>query len=282
MRARISLALLFLLFTACDGSTGPRGGGKLSVRFGTASSTSISAAVLSAGPSLTPVSTSASSADELTLTGSNGTLVIQDIRFIVTDLKLHSVEGTGCDDNDDEVENGNGQNDDDDVENENDEDDEGDCEDFEGGPFIVDLPLDGNVAITTQNLAAGTYDRFKFHIEDLEEDDDDDDGERIGVANVLTQMRTVYPNFPNRASMVVKGTFNGTPFTTYFRAEHQAKFDLNPPVTVPGATAIMVTLDPSKWFRVGDTVLNLADLDGRLVEFHGFLGGVKGVHREDD
>lgn len=281
MRVRMSLVLLVLLFAACDGSTGPRGGGKLSVRFGTTSSTGISAAVLSAGPLLTPVSTSVSSADELTLTGSNGTLVIQDIRFIVTDLKLHSVEGTACDDDDHEVENGNGQDDNDDVENENEGDDEGDCEDFKGGPFIVDLPLDGNVAITTQNIAAGTYDRFKFHIEDLEEDDDDD-GERIGVSNVLTEMRTAYPNFPQRASMVVKGTFNGTPFTTYFRAEHQAKFDLNPPVTVPGATAIMVTLDPSKWFRVGDTVLNLADLDGRLVEFHGFLGGVKGVHREDD
>jgi hypothetical protein len=81
--------------------------------------------------------------DELTVTGTNGTLVIQDIRFIVEELELRSSNGlNGCDDDDD--------------------------------------------------------------------NDGDDDAARTPA--LLAEMRAVYPNFPSRASLVVKGTQNGQPY----------------------------------------------------------------------
>jgi hypothetical protein len=229
---------------------------------------------------------------DLTVTGANGTLVIDDIRFIVEELELESSEASSvCSDDEEENEHdddlrvaadersGRSSNDDEDDDGEDDDE----CE-FEGGPFLVDLPLDGsgNVTISTESVPAGTYDFLKFKIDDLEADDEDDDDEAANTPALLSQIRTAYPNFPSRASMVVHGTQNGTPFTVYFRSKIKVKQAISPPLVVPGDQTVTVNLDPSMWFKIGNQVLNLLSLDGRLVDLGTFNSGIKGIHHGDD
>ena len=277
MNLKIGTAVLFLAAIACDGSTGPAGGGKVAIKFGAGSSSAVRGNLMaSSAPGIS---------SDLTVTGTNGTIDIQDIRFIVEEIKLKSTEGTGgCAENEnedrsddnvlvraDDRQGGNG------AENEND-----DCE-FEGGPFIVDLPLDGNTTIATENVPPGTYDHVSFKVDDLEGGNDDEADDSANAPNLLNQIRTVYPNFPSRASMVVKGTQNGTPFTVYFRSKMRINQVLDPPLTVPGTQVLTVKLDPSMWFKNGNQVLNLAALNGRLVDIgNGFGNGIKGAHRGDD
>lgn len=280
MNLKIGLAALFLAAMACDGSTGPGSGGKVAIKFGAGSSSAVRGNLIaSSAPGI---------ASDLTVTGTNGSIDIQDIRFIVEEIKLKSTEGTGgCAENDSADDHGN-----DDVlfraddrhgggeaDNENENDD---CE-FEGGPFIVDLPLDGNTTIATENVPPGTYDHVSFKVDDLEGGDDDEADDSANAPNLLNQIRTVYPDFPSRASMVVKGTQNGTPFTVYFRSKMRINQVIDPPLTVPGSQVLTVKLDPSMWFKNGDQVLNLAAMNGRLVDIgHGFGNGLTGAHRGDD
>ena len=268
MRFKVGFTLVLLLLAACDASTGPGRGGRVAVRFSTTSSAGVSANILA-------LESPRIASDQLTLTGSNGTLVIEDIRFIVSKLELRSSENTSCGDDEDD---NSGDDELDDVE----DGDEDDCE-FEGGPFIVDLPLDGNASITTQTIAPGTYDAFKFEIDDLEADDDDNAADRQRISALLTELRATYPNFPSSATMVVKGTQNGQPFIVYFKSELEIEQRIDPPLVVPRDNVLSVKLNPAAWFKSGSQVVNLLALNGRLVEFGSqFRTGLTGVHRGDD
>jgi hypothetical protein len=242
------LGTLVLLTAACDGATAPGNGRNVAIRFGSAAATS------AARGDLIP---SGLSADELTVTGTNATLVIQDVRFIVEELELRSSGGVAsCDDDDDD-----------------------ECE-FEGGPFIVDLPLEGDATIATENIPAGTYDSFRFKTDDLEGDDDDEDDDRARAPELLAGMRAVYPNFPSRASLVVRGTENGQAFTVYFRSKIRITQTIVPPLTIPGDDALTVKIDPSAWFKLGTQVLDLASRNGQHIELGDhFEVGIEGSHR---
>jgi hypothetical protein len=265
MRMRTVLPALLVLAAACDGMTSPGSDGRVAIRFGAGAASAVHADVSAPGLS----------ADELTVTGTNGTLVIQDVRFIVEELELRSsntVNGCGDDDDDEDAEH-------EDAEHEDDGDE---CE-FEGGPFIVDLPLDGDVTIATGNIPAGTYDSFRFKIDDLEEGDDDEDDDRARTPALLAEMRTVYPNFPSSASLVVKGTQNGQPFTVYFRSKLRISQAIVPPLTIPGDEALTVKIDPSSWFKNGNQVLDLLALNGKLIDLEDrFESGISGTHRGRD
>lgn len=235
---RFAAASLALIAGACDTPFGNKEG-SLALRF----TTSPAARVSTAG--FTPPS-----ADELSVVGANGTLHIEDIRFIVSEFEL---EGTGgsCANHDDE---------------------DG-CEEFESGPFVVDLPLaSGVVTLAESDVPAGLYRELEFEVESLGDDDGDDAAERLRSQAVLAELRAAYPNFPRGASMVVKGTFTRTggtpqPFIVYFDAEIEIELDLVPPLTVPGATAVTVNVHPELWFKRGTQVVDLAALNGRLVDF---------------
>jgi hypothetical protein len=275
MKRSLGIASVVVLLCACDGSTGPSSGSSVAIRFGVSSSPAVSADFLAANPR--------PSADQLTVTGTNATLVIQDIRFIVEEMELRSSDAanTCTQENDDNgVENdavasrdGEG----DHAENENDDD----CE-VKGGPFIVDLPLEGDATIATENIPAGTYDSFKFKIDDLEGGDDDEADDRARTPSLLSDMRAVYPDFPSRASLVVKGTQNGQPFTVYFRSKIRISQPISPPLTIPGSGALTVKIDPSAWFKNGNQVLDLLSLNGRLVDFGTQFGkAISGTRRGD-
>lgn len=275
MNRSFALAAVVGFLTACDGGTGPGGGGNVAVRFGTGSASGVSANLISSGnPGI--------AADQLTLTGTNGTLVLQDVRFIVEQMKLSSSESNSTCNDDNEVDDDLRVSADDRSGRDSAKDNEDDECEFKGGPFIVDLPLDGNTTITTENVPPGTYDSFKFKIDDLEGDDEDNATERTRAPDLLAQMRTVYPNFPSRASMVVQGTQDGQPFTVYFRSKMKIQDRISPPLVVPGDQALTVKIDPTAWFKSGNQVMNLLALNGRLVDFgEQFRNGMEGTRRGD-
>lgn len=237
------------VLAGCGDSTGPEGETRVDVAFAT------SAAV---------------SGGDLTVTGTNGTLVIQDVRMIVAELELEGPEACAVTDDEGETE----------LE---------ECE-FESGPFLLDLPLGSSgVVVATANVPAGIYTELEFEVEDLEEEDGDDFRGTLG--QLRQQMRAAYPNFPDRASVVVRGTFTpvgGTAqaFTVYLDAELEVEVDLVPALVIDDgdtATTLTVQLDPTRWFVAGGAVMNLAALDGQVLEFEAeFENGVVDVEWDDD
>lgn len=263
-RTRLLLPIVTLtLAAACDGEATGAGGGRVAIRF---------AGSIGARAAQAVAFSHAGTADVLTLTGTNGTLRIEDVRLIVSELELEQPDGgcPGTAGDDGHADDG--------------------CEEFESGPFLVDLPLGtGSVTLATDEVAPGTYDELEFEVEDLEAEEDDDAGERQAIQSLLSQLRSVYPDFPTGASMVAHGTFTpagstaAQPFTVYFDAEIEVEMDLEPPVTVPGASSLTVHVDPAAWFKPGAQVVNLAALDGRIIEFHSQLrDGMQEVDEIDD
>lgn len=245
--------------TACD-STGPNARGAVTVRFNTVA-TAATMASLGDG---TIAFDHVPAGGAITITGSNGTLVIQDIRLIVSEFELKRAEDTcvGEDDNDS-------------------------CEEFEGGPFLVNL-LDGTATdVVNAAIPEGTYTKLEFEVEDLDGDSDDDATERTTMQAILATMRQTYPNFPSRASAVVHGTFTPTggsaqPFTVYLDAEIEVEMAFAAPFRVPQDGKLSVDLNPAAWFKVGSTVTDLRALNGQTIAFDAeFSRGVMRV-RDDD
>jgi hypothetical protein len=213
---------------------------------------------------LTEAATAAAQDGELVITGSNGTLRITDISLIVHQFEL---EG------DDDV-----------CDNENEGEGGTECEDaedgeFETGPRFVRLPLNSQtVTVTTEGIPQGTFTKLEFEVENLDFDEDDDDAAG-DEASVAAAVHAAFPQWPDRASMVVVGTFtpagggDAKPFITFFDAEIEIEKTLDPALVVndPNET-VTVELDPSAWFRRPDgTVLDLSAIDfattGIVLEF---------------
>lgn len=195
---------------------------------------------------------------ELVITGTNGVLRITNISFIVNEFELEARDDACAAPGDD------------------------DCEEFEAPPSFVRLPLgDGNLVAVSQAVPAGTFTELEFEVENLDMDEDDDDAGAI--AAVASAVRAAFPNWPNKASMVVVGTFTPTgsaqalPFTVFFDAEIEIEKDLVPPLVVDRENEIVtVQLDPTVWFRRFDgTVMDLSAFDfvrtGIVLEFEAEL-----------
>ncbi len=217
-------------------------------------------------PSLVATSALATNAptqtNEILIQGTNGTLHLTDVHFIVDEVEL---ENETLDD---------------------------DFNEFESGLFFVDLPFDGSaLELATSEIPAGTYTNFEFGIDDLDlsDGDDDDIAEQNAKEALLTTIREQFPDWPVGASLKVSGSFvtnDGveTPFTVYAEAEVEIEKQLNPAlqITTDATTtpALTVNINPEDWFVNSDgSVMNLADYDygttQQLLEFdveieHGF------------
>ncbi|MGQ0704125.1 MAG: hypothetical protein ACT4PM_13420 [Gemmatimonadales bacterium] len=243
MKIESTLAGLLLLVGVCACSNDPLAPGEQS-RVGIRFRTSAAAGSVNG--------------NDLVITGSNGTLRISDISFIVNEFELEAdddaCESQGSDDG---------------------------CEEFEAPPVFVRLPLDGdNLVAVTAMVPAGTYHELEFEVEDI--DFDDDDEEEGEIEAVAAAARAAFPNWPEKASMVVVGTFTPTggqpvPFTVFFDAEIEIEKALVPPLVVDQDNeTVTIELDPSVWFRRFDgTVLDLSAFDfaatGELLEFEAEL-----------
>lgn len=240
--ASFALAVaLAISLVGCDSTGSSTTGGNVEVGFST----------ISSSPQSTSAFTKADH-DSLTLSGSNGTLAITDIRLVVDKVKLkedtESTDGSG-----EEVE----------IEREVEVEQ----------PRFLDLPLQNSEVspVAAGDVPAGTYNAFEFEVDDLE--DDADDGESDDNQNdreLLADIRAEFPDWPEDASMIVVGTFTpsgGTPtsFATYFEAEIEVERALRPPIEVTSegfSRTLVVRLDPARWFAQGDgTVEDLSQFD---------------------
>lgn len=259
-RKILMLGAFVSVLAACDSTTGPEGAREVAVRFQPAAS-SQSAASMSPSASKVPGASfdhTALVGDSIVLQGNNGTMVIHDLRLIVSEIELERSEGACIT-----------------------EDDDG-CEEFEGGPFLVSL-LDGSVAdVVTALIPAGTYSEFEFEVENLDLDGDEDSSERQVKEAILAELRQDYPGFPTRGSMVVHGTFEGEPFTVYFDAEIEVEREFLTPFRVPEDGAISVELDPAAWFLVGTQVFDPRPYEGQTLAFEfEFESGIEVDHDDD-
>ena len=121
------------------------------------------------------------------------------------------------------------------------------CEEFDAGPFLLELPLDGNVdQVLEVFVAPGTYSKLEFELDKV---DDDDAAEAAFLqAN---------PEFDG-VSVRVEGTWNGEPFVFVQEVDAEHELYLDPPLEVAdgGETRnLTLRLDISDWFRQGDGML---------------------------
>ena len=120
------------------------------------------------------------------------------------------------------------------------------CEEFEAGPVLVDLPLDGGVVTPlSAGVTAGTYTGTELKVDIPSEDD-------AATAAFLA----AHPAWPQDASVHVVGTFDAgdgagaQPFDVYFAGEAELELDFNPPLVVDasGGFNVTVAIDPNSWF----------------------------------
>lgn len=111
------------------------------------------------------------------------------------------------------------------------------CEDFRSDPTLVDLPVDGSTRQDVSiDLPAGSYDEVKFDIHEVTASDG--------------PFLTANPTMQNR-SIVVEGTYNGTPFLFETNMSQEQVFMLVPSLVVSdggAATNVTIRFDVSTWF----------------------------------
>jgi hypothetical protein len=259
---RTSLAFIFAIafaFVACD-SAGPSSSDTdVQVGFSTSSPSAQSS-------SLTTSTLGAGAADEsLVLSGSNGTLQIDDMRLIVDEVELES---------------------------------EADSAEFESEkPSFLDLPLDTTevASVVSGQVPPGLYNELEFEVEDAELDDGDDDD---GIQALPDDIDAAgFNNWPNNASMVVVGEFTpegdtARSFTTYFEAEIEVEVEMEGRSFEVGtddpSRRLTIRLDPAQWFRTDGTVKDLSQNDydqpSDVVEFEAeyeFESGISEIEFDD-
>jgi hypothetical protein len=236
-----------------------------------------------AGTSASPLTVSGASAalsiDPLVVKGSNGTLTINEIAMVVSHIEFEQADDA-CEDQAAGGKSGKSA----DVKDEKDENDE--CDEFNMSPVLLHMTLPGGATtVATDHVPVGTWTELKFRVKNVDFDDDEEDdkdsAENTQLQNLLTTLRAEFPDWPRKASFVVKGSFLPTGgviasnYTTFFNGEIKVKMPLNPPLVISSTGAsreVVVELDPAAWFKLSDgKVLDLSAFDfGRtrqLLEF---------------
>lgn len=247
IRAALGLAVIAAL-SACDDSTGVPDAPQLSILF------AVSTPSASPAPAA-PASIASIVGPPMVLTGTNGTLTIDEIRLVVAEVEL---EG-----------------DDDQCEQQADDD----CNEVEAPPRFIDLPLDGEpIEAITGIIPPGVYDELEFEVEDLEDDESDEEFAEE-IATLRQAILDEFPEWPEEASVMVAGSFATDAGTTSFRvfieAEIEVEMDLVPPLVVDGTesdpVSLTVDVQPDRWFVQSDgSLLDLSAYDwdstGQLLE----------------
>lgn len=216
----MAAAALGLLAACDDDPTGPGGipAGMnlvgLSVSIGSPGGAALAPALMAQG---------------LELTDGVNTLVIESAEVVVREIKFERVETAGCDSTVDDD----------------------DCEEYEVGPFLVPLPLDGSVSSEIEAvLEAGVYDEIELKIHKPEDDD-------VMDSDFLTD----HPGFA-RISVRVTGTYNDAPFTYTSDLDEEQEIELIDPLVVTESSApenVTLTIDISTWFvGPGDLLIDPA------------------------
>jgi len=127
------------------------------------------------------------------------------------------------------------------------------CEEFETGPRVFELPVDGSTdaVLSISDVPAGLYDELEVEIHKVSGDPED------------AALLTARPDLAD-VSIRVEGDFDATPFVFTTGVEEEFEFVLAPPLD-PTAGPINVTLsvDVESWFRSGADLLDPADAQNR-------------------
>jgi len=216
------LSGLAVLLAGCGDDAGDLAGPSAGARTGT-----VTLSVASGSPGSGTASTALAPSFAVTRTdGSGNELVLDSVQLVLREIELERAFEDDCPDE--------GQFDDDD-----------DCEEFEAGIRLLELPLDGSVeTLIAIDAPAGTYDELEFEIHKPDDDEPED-------REFLEQ----HPEFRD-VSIRVKGTFNGEEFLFLQDLNEDQEREMNPPLVVEeGGEPVNVTLmiDVSTWFTSDGT-----------------------------
>ncbi len=113
--------------------------------------------------------------------------------------------------------------------------------DYKVGPFIVNLDLNGGITqIAANDIPNGIYDEIKFKIHKPEDNSAVSDTDFVAG-----------PSSDQRFSIVIRGTYNGTPFLYRSKKDIEQELEINPPLVVTDSTNdVNATLlvAPAGWF----------------------------------
>jgi hypothetical protein len=189
--------------TACDDGTGPGG------------SVSLSLSVPADGPA---ASVQSPALFDLVYMDGASTLTLTQVELVMREIELEKVDDDSCDDGfegDDE------------------------CEEFETGPRVFDVPVDGSTeaVLSLNDVPEGLYDELEIEIHKVSDDPED------------AALLAARPDLAD-VSIRVEGDFDGTAFTFTTGVEEEFEFGFSPPLD-PSAGPINVTLsiDVESWFR---------------------------------
>ncbi|MEJ2547708.1 MAG: hypothetical protein P8125_07795 [Gemmatimonadota bacterium] len=160
------------------------------------------------------------------------TLEIETVEIVLREIELERTDSEDCNDNAGV------------------EDD--DCEEFETGPYLLDVPLDATgaaQAFAIPGVPAGSYDEIEFEIHTPQDDPGDD------------AFLIAHPEFEG-ISVRATGTFDDgqggepQPFVFESNLSQEQEMELAPPLVVGDGSAANVTLqvDVSTWFFAADGV----------------------------
>lgn len=156
-----------------------------------------------------------------TLVTNGDTLIITKAEIVLREIELERVETADCDDS---------------VATD-------DCEEFEVGPILLDIPLNGGTeTLVVIDVPDGTYDEIEFEIHKVSNGNEED-----------AAFRAMHQDFVGK-SIRVQGTFNGVAFTYESDLDVEQEFDLSPPLVIDdatGTTNVTVRIDLDAWFRDG-------------------------------
>ena len=209
LKINLVAASAMIGLAACSNGNGPNGG-QMSLTFVTRASTG--AAVMADGSAALK-----SSAPE-TYTDGQNTLVISKVEMVLREIELERVEAANCA-----------------AQAEPD-----DCEEFEIGPVLLDLPLGVASREFAVDLQPGTYDELEFEFHKVSNDDPED-----------AAFRAAHPDMVDK-SIRVTGTFNGQAFTYETDLDVEQEFDLVPPLTIDENTTsanLTIRVGLEEWFR---------------------------------
>lgn len=195
-----------LLWMACSDASGPGTQPGVSLSFSTGSSAAA------------PGFYASIMAD--TMTDGQNELIIDRAEVVLREIELERVETGECDSSTASD----------------------DCEEFEVGPVLIDLPLNGGTeTYVTVEAPPGSYDELEFEIHKVSNDDPED-----------ADFRAQHPDMVGK-SIRVTGTFNGQPFTYETDLDVEQEHDLNPPLVIDesGTVNVTVLIDVSAWFVDG-------------------------------
>lgn len=225
MRIGRGLLLLFALGSvgvlgACDDGTGPGQG-----------SVSLSVTVPSSAGGLASVESPA--LFDLVYSDGASTITLTKVELVMREIELEKVDDESCDDL---------------FEGED------ECEEFETGPRVFDLPMDGSTdaVLSISDVPPGLYDELEIEVHKVSGDPED-----AGILTARPELADV--------SIRVEGDVDGTPFVFTTGVEEEFEFELSPPID-PSAGLVNVTLsiDVESWFKAGDgSVLNPASAENR-------------------